>query len=234
MPHLVVTPDDRPKPTSDARIREAEKDDKWDENSITRSYHRIRFEELPAYVARLKENDKEKLRIDARRIKRSRDRLSRSNNTSSLFPELRDSFARWRLNAENDTDAKFKHSSAERGRYLKRLDFIEDVVDSIEDLEDDENPAHDFKTGVLFFEQYKTGWRKATHHGQGFDQHDKFPNQKMTVHKALFGRNQNPFGETKDPKGKRHLKYIHLPANHMGWVEVSLSPRLPLRIGPKL
>ncbi|KAH8787787.1 hypothetical protein F5883DRAFT_400901, partial [Diaporthe sp. PMI_573] len=53
--------------------------------------------------------------------------------------------------------------------------------------------------------------------------HEKFPNQKLTVHKALYDTQHNPIYETKDEDDNRYLKYIHLPANHMGWVEQAIA-----------
>lgn len=210
-------------PLSGAKIREAEEKDIWDGKSITKSYHRVRFEGLPEYVNNLKENDKEKLIIDARRIQRSRGYLRRSLKSKKLFSDLKDAFKEWRLDAE-ERGVKFKHSSSERAQYFKALDFV-GVSINIDGIEEaDRDAAHDFKTGVLFFKKCGVGWKEATYHGNGFDKHEKFPNQKMTVHKALFDKDHNPFDETKDEQGRRYLKYIHLPANHMEWVEVrSLS-----------
>lgn len=222
MAHPTLTANKRPERTSNTQIKKGEKDDKWDEKSITGSYHRIRVDMLPEYVKSLKDNDKEKLKVDARRIERSRIRLGKSESTSSLLRNVQDSFTEWRLDAERNPEVKFLYSGVERIQHLKRLDFVEDTVNINGATEDEEDPTRDLKAGVLFFEQHGIGWKKTTYHGHGFDKYEQFPNQKITVHQALFGKDHNPFSETKDQQGRRHLKYIHLPANHMGWVEVRL------------
>lgn len=205
--------------TSDAKIKEAEEKDVWDSKSITKSYHRLRFEELEGYVKNLNDYDKEKLKTDARRIQRSRVCLE-NLDAKELFLGCDTAFKDWRSDAEIKRDVKFKYPLSARARGTKSLDFVEDSIDFNEVSEADRDAAHDFNTGVLFFEKCGVGWRKATYHGNGFDEHEKFPNQKMTVHKALFDQNHNPFGVTKDKQERQYLKYIHLPSNHMEWVEV--------------
>lgn len=210
--------------TSHEKIRQAEEDDEWDGGSITKSYHRLRAEELQGFVHSLKENEVEKLKMDARRIKRCRAnlKLPESKKTRLLFDEVRESFNEWRSEANRRPDVQFKYTANERDGHFKDLGFLEqDDADVHGEATEDAGPEHDFKAGFLFFQKYGIGWKKFTHHGHGFDKHEKFPNQKITVHKALYGKEHNPFSETKDEDGRRYLKYIHLPANHMGWVEVS-------------
>lgn len=224
--YLVASPDVNQEPLSDAKIREAEEKDMWDGKSITKSYHRVRFEGLPEYVKSLQEYDKEKLISDARRIQRSRECLSKTAKSKELFSDLAEAFKEWRSDAE-ERGVKFKHSSSDRAQYFKALGFAGVSINNEAIEEADRDAAHDFKTGVIFFEKCGGGWRKTSHHGNGFDKYEKFPNQKMTVHKALFDKDHNPFVETKDEQGRRHLKYIHLPANHMEWVEVRSFPSFP-------
>lgn len=210
--------------TSHTQIRQAEEQDEWDGGSITKRYHRLRAEELQGFVHNLKDNEVEKfkLRMDARRVRRSRTKLAESEKTRVLFDEVHESFHQWRSEADGRPDVQFKYTSDERDGHFKDLSFLEeDDINVHGEATDDADPEHDFKAGFLFFQECGIGWEKTAHYGHGFDKHEKFPNQKITVHKALFGKEHNPFSETKDMDGRRHLKYIHLPANHMGWVEVS-------------
>lgn len=164
----------------------------------------------------------EKLKVDARRVKRCRARLAEFEKTRLLFDEVRESFNQWRLEANRRPGVQFKYTATERDGHFKDLVFNEeDDIDVHGEASEDAGPEHDFKAGFLFFQEYGIGWKSFTHHGHGFDKHEKFPNQKITVHRALFGKEYNPFSATMDEHGKRYLKYIHLPANHMGWVEVS-------------
>lgn len=222
---LATTPSVNRKPRlSDAKIKDAEKNDLWNKNSITEAFLRLRLEERPGYVKGLEENGRAKLRTDARRVQRSRVCLEKSVKGNQPFSGLTEAFQDWRLDAES-RGVRFSHASSERAQYFESLDLA-GIGDQIEEVpEANRDAAHDFKTGVLFFEKCGVGWKKATYHGTGFDKHETFPNQKMTVHDALRGEGHNIFGETKDEQGRRHLKWIHLPANHMEWVEVRTSLR---------
>lgn len=218
--------------TSHQQIRDAEKQDEWDGGSITKRYHRLRVEDVPQFLQRLKENEVEKLRVDARRVIWCRAKLAGSNENKLLFKEVHESFEKWRLEAALRPEVQFKYAADERAEHCKEPDFLpKDEIDVHSKVMKDIDPGDDFKAGFLFFQKYKTGWKKATYHGHGFDKHEKFPNQKISVNEALYDKKHNPFSETKDDDGMRHLKYIHLPANHMRWVEVSfLIQKLRFRL----
>lgn len=213
----------------DAQIRKAEQEDEWDQESITKSYHRLRVEELPKYFDSFPDDKqrsvKNKLKVDAIRVQKSRDRLATSERNKNLFDGLQKSFVDWRLQAEQRVGVSFKHSIVDRHRYVKTIKTIGAEDTTLPDDADgeSENPEHDFKAGFLFFEQYGIGWKKTNVEEHIFDRSAEFPDQKATVHDALFSEEYNPFAETNDKQGRRHLKYVHLPANHMGWVEVSLD-----------
>lgn len=221
------TPGGRIKSTSDEQIRKIEREDKWDNHSVTKSYYRSRAEEMPEYIQKLSIHDKEKLQADAERVRTTRDRLLRTKITRDLLFDLGNSFDEWRSDAEG-RKVMFRYRSDERGHHVKNFELCPGDIELCEPIgshgahEGIKDPALDYKAGVLFFERYGIGWKKATYHGYGFDKNEKFPNQKLTVYDALFDEDQNPFGNTIDEEGRQHLKYIHLPANHMGWVEVNL------------
>lgn len=207
--------------TPHEKIKEAEKQDNWDGGSITKRYHRLRVEHVREFLEGLRENEKEKLRVDAERVKWCRARLERSEENRLLFEEVHDSFKQWRSEAESKRGVQFIYTADKRAEHCKDPDSLpKGDTNRPSRAMRDTDPAHDFKAGFLFFQKYKTGWKKATHHGHGFDKQEKFPDQKITIKTALSGKD-NPFSETKDENGERHLKYIHLPANHMRWVEVS-------------
>lgn len=208
--------------TSHQQIRDAEKQDEWDGGSITKRYHRLRVEEVPEFLARLKKNEIEKLKVDARRVIWCRAKLAESDENKLLFKEVHGSFEEWRLEAALRPEVQFKYAATERAEHCKEPNFLpKDEIHVHGKAVKDIDPGHDFKAGFLFFQKYKTGWKKATYHGHGFDKHERFPNQKISVNEALYSKEHNPFSETKDDDDRRHLKYIHLPANHMRWIEVS-------------
>lgn len=204
------------------KIKEAEEQDNWDGGSITKRYHRLRAEHVREFYEGLRENEKEKLRVDAERVKWCRAKLEESEENRSLFEEVQEAFKQWRVDAARKPEVQFKYSADERAQHCKQPDSLPkgDINRKSRNVEDTD-PGHDFKAGFLFFQKYRTGWKKATYHGHGFDRHDEFPNQKITVYKALFEKEHNLFSETKDENGERYMKHIHLPANHMRWVEVS-------------
>lgn len=72
----------------DAQIRKAEQEDEWDQESITKSYHRLRVEELPKYFDSFPDDKqrsvKNKLKVDAIRVQKSRDRLATSERNKNL------------------------------------------------------------------------------------------------------------------------------------------------------
>ena len=48
--------------------------------------------------------------------------------------------------------------------------------------------------------------------------HGKFPHQKISIQQLLYNKEQTPLKRT---ASKKQLRYFHLPANSMNWVEVS-------------
>jgi hypothetical protein len=47
--------------------------------------------------------------------------------------------------------------------------------------------------------------------------HGRFPNQKISIQQLLYNKEETPLKRTKN---KNQLRYFHLPANSMKWVEV--------------
>ncbi|KAL1848114.1 hypothetical protein Daus18300_013713 [Diaporthe australafricana] len=181
------------------KIKEAEKQDDCDDGSVTKRYHRLRAEDLPCFIKKLEGNQKEKLKVDAGRIKRCRTKFQQSDGR--LLLDVEKSFKQWRSEAGLRRDTLLKFTPANRDGHCKEPNSFEDGIDAHEDAIKDAGPEHDFKAGFLFFQKRRTGWRKATCHGHGFDEFEKFPNQKITVHKALFDKQHNPISMTKDENG---------------------------------
>lgn len=219
-------------PTTDEQIRKAEEEDEWDRESTTKSYFRHRVEDLPQYLDSLSDDKKhrfkKKLWVETVRIERSRERLAHSAKTKGLFDKLKETFREWRQEAEQrpgEDSVEFKYPFVERQHHFKTLESIgaDNLTFPDEAGAVSEDPEHDFKAGFLFFEKHGIGWRKTDIEEPIFDIYDKFPDQKLSVHDALFNQEYNPFAQSTDEQGRRHLRYVHLPANHMGWVEVSLG-----------
>jgi hypothetical protein len=93
--------------------------------------------------------------------------------------------------------------------YIKGLDAVDDNVD---DKPAESNYGYN-------------GWVIAFKKGQGgvtLDHplcHGKFPHQKISMQKLLYDEEQTPLKRTSD---RTQLRYFHLQANNMTWVEVCI------------
>lgn len=56
--------------------------------------------------------------------------------------------------------------------------------------------------------------------------HGKFPHQKISIQQLLYNKEETPLKRTSE---KKQLRYFHLPANSMKWVEVSQILRMSCR-----
>lgn len=203
-----------------------ESEDDWDKGSITQTWYRLRASESWAYLSRLSTEDREKLMVDAQRIEKKRARLLKDATKKEYMPKLEHAFQEWRNEAFEKPGTKLKHPREDRGKpegpegnhFKQRLYNGFDVEEAIKN---DDDPSHELKAGVMFFEECELGWKGVTHDKTSFSNHKEFPDQKILIHEALNGDKYNPFAPTFDDKGNRHLKYIHLPANHMGVSDIS-------------
>lgn len=81
------------------------------------------------------------------------------------------------------------------------------------------DPLDGFKAGVMQFKRSPKGWSGVDYRGEWENLYSGgFPNQQVKIGDMLYHEDHNPFEYERD-----RLKYIHLPANHMDWVEVSTS-----------
>lgn len=229
-----TTPDTNgqpPKAPNNAWIRE--KEDAWDKKNITKTWYRLRASEAPALLDHFPTKDLDRLVSDEQRIQKTRARLLRDATKKDYLPELQTTFREWRAEACQRPGSIIKQSLAERGNPVgpvgNRLkpglcpDF-----DAEKETNGDDDPSRELKAGVMFFEKCGHGWKGVTYDKGSFPKQTGFPDQKILVHDALNDKDYNPFAPTYDDKGNRHLKYIHLPANHMGvsWIR-SCRPHGP-------
>lgn len=102
--------------------------------------------------------------------------------------------------------AALRHSAAPE-TYITRLDAVDDSVD--------DNPAES--------DYGYNGWVIAFQKGQGGVTlnnplcHGKFPHQKVSMQRLLYDKEHTPLKRSADGS---HLRYFHLQANSMKWVEV--------------
>lgn len=218
-----VSPDtnsEASQPSKDKWVGESQ--DKWETTSVTKTWFRLRASESAVHINQLPTKNREKLAVDEQRVQKTRARLSRDATKKDYLPELQIAFREWQKEAYENSESKIRHSLENRGNHLK--ESVCKDFDAEKAIMGDDDPSREFKAGVMFFEQCDHGWKGVTYDKGALPvTTDKFPHQKIQVYEALNSKKYNPFTPTFDDKGNRHLKYIHLPANHMG---VSLIPIL--------
>lgn len=208
-----------PDSTSDKWV--GEKADEWDDRSVTKGYHRMEAEKAPGYIENLRKTNSraklEKLEDDERRIKECRTRLSKSSKTKKLQDELESLFQKWWDEKEklDPKGNKIRHSRAEREALVKP-NICSATGSDAKEVGPDDDPAHDVNAYFMFFKKHDDEWKGHNYHGQRFPEYEKFPNQRITVHEALHDNDHNPFKPIHDESGRPYLRYIHIPANHMG------------------
>lgn len=215
-----------------------EEADDWDKRSITKSYHRMKAEDAIIYVDDLRKDLQkkdynpeskvqwEKLEDEEHSILESRARLNkRSGPRSGQLKELEKLFWEWRKEPDRHTgDSKpFKYSAKRRKEHIKPNICPGPLgCKGVKAVEEDDDPAHDLNVYFMFFKKHGDEWKGEDYHKQKFPLYEHFPNQRITVHDALHDRENNPFKPIHDETGKPYLRYIHVPANHMGVSEVIL------------
>lgn len=201
--------------------------DEWDSRSITKAYHRMEAREASPYVDRLRREspgihkskvELEKLEDNERQIMKCRDRLGRNPSTRGLQKELQELFEKWRDEPDIRTGDKkpFKSSWENRQTFVKPT-ICTGPGNGEREVEDKDDPAHDMNAYFMFFKREGEEWKGEDYHKGRFPQYEHFPNQRISVHDALYDDEHNPFNPAfDDDKDKPRLRYIHIPANHMG------------------
>lgn len=208
-------------PDSTSDIWVGEKADEWNDRSVTKSYHRMEARKSKGYIDSLRNSDSkaklEKLEDDERRIMECRTRLSKNPRTKKLQDELEVLFQKWWDETEGrDPEVKkIRHSRAER-KALVKPNICSASGKHARDVGENDDPAHDVNAYFMFFKRHGDEWKGHNYRGQRFPKYEKFPNQRITVHDALHDDTHNPFKPIHDETGAPYLRYIHIPANHMG------------------
>ncbi|KAJ0114784.1 hypothetical protein J7T55_004525 [Diaporthe amygdali] len=199
-----------------------DKVDEWHKRGVTKNYYRMEAKQALKHIEDLRkpgfEVPLEKIEDDERRILKNRTRLCKVQSTKELLEKLQKSFEDWWVEAKSDKDTVIKHSWDQRWKLVKPQICSEPGKDArgTRDSDDPDDPAHDYNAAFMFFEKDEQHWKGVTYQGQAFPKYENFPHQRISVHKALYDNTHNPFDVTQDENGQRYLRYIHLPANHMG------------------
>lgn len=193
----------------------------------------MRFQERRAFYDRLNSPEQQIIWKELQRIKYFRDtfgnrKLSASDKfgLDSLLEEARkkwNSVAYERCNSElakrqgSETEERNCHilrAVQERGGVSSPDDQFsmrseKDAVD-LKNYNPDE-PDYGYNGWLMAFEDGKRGIDDPLCYGE-------FPHQKMSIRQLLYNKTETPLIRKEN---KDELRYFHLPANNMAWVEVS-------------
>jgi hypothetical protein len=211
-----------------------------------------RFSKRAELYRGFSDHEREMVKKELRRIKHLRDffeehRLS-ATDASSLLRSLERAHDTWRNRANrvckeelHRIEVGIARASGYRRQELNRQRLVlkrveqwpmleysdlqkavapENYIPDLNALEDglDDNPAEP-NYGY-------NGWVAAFNKGQGgvtLDHplcHGKFPHQKISMQKLLYDEAQTPLKRSAD---RTQLRYFHLQANNMKWVEVCIG-----------
>jgi hypothetical protein len=110
-----------------------------------------------------------------------------------------------------------RHEYAVRQHAVLPESFMGDLEAASENkssAEDDpEKPNYGYNGWLIVWDQDKGG--VSSEHPLV---HGKFPHQKISIQQLLYNKENTPLKRTLN---KKQLRYFHLPANSMKWVEVS-------------
>lgn len=209
--------------------------DDWDERSITKSYHRMKAADAIPYIARLKKEylvkddarvKLEKIEDEEHRIMESRHRLDKSSSRNGQLKELNELFWKWREEADscNDKEKRIPPlSSTNRESLIKpTIGCQKPSCKGVRQASENDDPADDLNVYFMFFKKDGDEWKGEDYHKPGFQKYEHFPDQRISMRDALHDENHNPFKPIQT--GEQYLRYIHIPANHMGVSESVLTP----------
>ena len=101
--------------------------------------------------------------------------------------------------------------------------YMPDLDSGPDNSEDDpQKPDYGYNGWIAVWEEDK-GWVSIDHPLV----HGSFPHQKISIQQFLYNKEGTPL---KRSSRKDQLRYFHLPANNMKWVEVRHTDSVPLQL----
>ncbi|KAK0392707.1 hypothetical protein NLU13_2202 [Sarocladium strictum] len=216
-------------------------------------YMRERFGRRDIFYQRLNPAERELLRKELRRIRWFREHFKdyriASTDRLPLVALLDDARSKWReiasKGAEDELEAVKKetekngdtvrrardrqillmvqhwlrHEYHERQEAVLPEGFMGDLdatsENSIPTEDDPQKPNYGYNGWLIVWDQEKGG--VSSDHPLI---HGKFPHQKISIQQLLYNKENTPLKRTSN---KKQLRYFHLPANSMKWVEDAMS-----------
>lgn len=190
----------------------------------------LRFRQRQTFYQELDATEKQLVRKEVHRIQFFRDyfngRKLLESDAKSLVTLLEDSRTAWNTRAFEDCGSKLSGEAisprdrlvleAVQRRGGKQRSEGELPASTTEDDTDLTNykpdePDYGYNGWLMAFENGKE--RKNDRRCCG-----EFPHQKISIRKLLYNKSDTPLTRTDN---KNELRYFHLPANNMAWVEAS-------------
>jgi hypothetical protein len=169
----------------------------------------IKEKDKDAYLENLPAKAKDQIEAEKQQIEQSKKRLEAQiqgaaayDGGGKLLQDFKQSLSHWRR----------------RGKAPVKRPMPPQEPDP-QELEDDPNfqpeDDPDLKASMIFFKD--SGYGMRAYSLPGFE--GEFPNQKIQLKTLIFEENprRNPLAEKCEPE---MIRYFHLPANNMTWVEV--------------
>lgn len=195
----------------------------------------MRYCQRRSFYDRHEPSEQELIRKEMQRIEyfrsKFKDRHASPSDTTPIVEVLEHSRTQWRKEAiqrcEKDLfDLQGKADEPRNGKILRRVkqwraNTSPDHADTQNAMPSEDGVANRFTNNpdgpdygyngwCIVFENRKVGVDDPLCYGQ-------FPHQKISIQELLYSESESPLKRSDD---KTKLRYFHLPANNMTWVQV--------------
>lgn len=207
----------------------------------------MRFRHRQKFLSRLERSEQELINRELSRIEYFRNlnetRRLKEHDDSTLIESLKSARIAWRRFAVEESRSNLVNcrskiangkDAIERQRHVRNARILERVqrwdAEVLPDLSSepgvvktsqppphyDADPNFGYNGWLIAFENGKDGIVGITNPSFNGD----FPHQKMAIKELLYNKAQSPLKRSED---RNTLRYFHLPANNMEWVEAAIA-----------
>lgn len=157
------------------------------------------------------------IKSEEERIRKIRERFKDKENSEKSY--LLKNVSESRKTLIQHLSKKVKKSSLLNEQEAERSNGLENEMNNPVN-EKVKEPIDEFKAGVMYFERHEEGKWYGEQCKDVNSSSGNFPNQKITMDTILSDTAESRKLFKRD--GAR-IKYFHFPANHMEWIEVSIT-----------
>jgi hypothetical protein len=207
-----------------------QKKDSYDEGCESAHHHQVKHyfgclkaSEQYGYFMQLDLKEQGRLLTEMRRfarLRRSFEKQEVGTTAEVLLSNVKTSLGEWRKHLPPKVRDAVIANSLIKEPDLPGLPSAEDIEKEVEDLNKKPENDPDLKANIVFYKRSKANTHYVEHTEPRIP--DKFPHQKVSVKSLLYEKNEETNPLMMDC-GKDILRYVHLPANNMRWLEESQS-----------